>query len=144
MTQEQEKNIKIGGTVVAAAVVLYLVLGKGKENSGDGGDPTGNGGYIPAQPVFNAKNVALGLYEAMKDMGTEEEAILQILKPVSQTQFAQVVVAFGSKYYNSITGDQRSYNPFYGLPKVNLKGWLKEELSVQEYALLRSKYPYHL
>jgi hypothetical protein len=142
MTEQQNKNIKTGGIVVAAALIVYF--GFIKKNNGPGLDPTGNGTATPGQPIFNSRNVALGLYEAMKDMGTEEEAILQILTPINPAQFAKVFVSFGSLNYNSFTGDQRSYNPFYPLPKVNLKGWLKSELSVKEYAILRSKYPNHL
>ena len=141
MTPETEKNLKIAVGVAGGLLLLNLILGKKTESTPD---PTGNGGYIPTQTVFNAKNVANGLYQAMKDSGTEEEAILEILKTVTQAQFAQVVTAFGSLPYNVTTGNQYNFSPFSALPKVNLKGWLVEELSLKDYTILRNKYPYSL
>ncbi|MBB1193558.1 hypothetical protein DNC80_07730 [Flavobacterium sp. SOK18b] len=141
MTLETEQNIKIAAGVAGGLLLLSLIIRKKTESSDD---PTGNGNSIPTQFVFNAKNVANGLYQAMKDSGTEEEAILEVLKTVTQSQFAQVVTAFGSLPYNATTGNQYSFNPFSPLPKVNLKGWLIEELSLKDYTILRNKYPYHL
>lgn len=144
MTPEQTKNLKIGTGVVAGLGLLYLLFGNKKENSGNTADPTGNGSYTPALNVFNAKSVSLSLYDAMKESGTEEEAILEALKTVNQAQFAQVVTAFGKRYYNTTTGNQYQINPFLDLPKLPLKTWLNEELSVKDYAILRNKYPYLL
>lgn len=144
MTPEQTKNLKIGTGVVAGLGLLYLLFGNGKESSGATTDPTGNGSYTPGTTVFNAKSVSLSLYDAMKESGTEEEAILEALKTVNQSQFAQVSAAFGNRYYNTLTGNQYSLNPFSGLPKLPLKTWLNEELSVKDYAILRNKYPYIL
>lgn len=141
MTTEENKNLKIGGSVVLGLGLLYVIFRKKTESTPD---PTGNGTYIPTQTVFNAKNIATGLYQAMKDSGTSEEAILEVLKTVSQAQFAQVVTAFGSLNYNATTGNQYNFNPFKALPKVNLKGWLVNELSAKDYAILRNKYPYSL
>lgn len=145
MTPEQTKNLKIGTGVVAGLGLLYLLFGNKKDNSGAATDPTGNGSYSPGGiAAFNAKNVSLSLYDAMKESGTEEEAILEVLKTVNQTQFAQVATAFGNRYYNTLTGNQYSINPFSDLPKLPLKTWLNEELSVKDYAILRNKYPYTL
>ena len=141
MTPETEKNLKIAAGVAGGILLLNFILSKKTESTPD---PTGNGGFIPTQTVFNAKNVANGLYQAMKDSGTEEEAILEILKTVNPIQFAQVVTAFGSLPYNATTGNQYNFNPFSSLPKVNLKGWLVEELSLRDYTILRNKYPYNL
>lgn len=143
MTPEQLKNVKTGLVVLGGLGILYLVFKNRTENSGTV-DPTGNGGYTPVVGVFNAHNVATNLYDTMKNMGTDEEAILEILKPINQAQFSQVVIAFGKLAYNPVTGDQRNYNPFGSLAKYDLKGWLKEELSAKDYAILRSKYPYSL
>jgi hypothetical protein len=144
MNPIDQKNLKNAAIVIAGLGLLYFLFGKKTDNSGSTQDPTGNGGYVPVPTVFNAKNTATALYEAMKDSGTEEEAILEILKYVNQSQFAQVVTAFGSLNYNELLGNQLSTNPFTPLPKVNLKGWLKEELSAKDYAILRAKYPYYL
>lgn len=140
MTDQDKKNLKTVAYLLGGAGLLYLVFSKPSET-----DPTGNGGtYIPPVVVFNAKNVAEGLYNAMKDSGTEEEAIFEILKPVNQTQFAQVVEAFGKRSYNKYTGNQYNFNPFSSLEKLDLKTWLNEELSAKDYAILRNKYPYSL
>lgn len=141
MSPEEIKNLKTGAIVVAGVGLLYLIVSNKNDNSGSVQDPTGNSGYIPVIPVFNAQKVATALWEAMKDRGTEEEVILEVLKYVNQNQFAQVIIAFGKLNYNPVTGDQVNYNPFGSLTKYDLKFWLKEELSAQEYAILRSKYP---
>ena len=144
MSPEQTKNLKIGAGVVVGLGLLYFLVIKKNDNSGGSQDPTGNGGYIPSIPAFSAQKIATALYETMKDVGTEEEAILEVLKYVNASQFAQVVNAFGKLNYNPTTGDQRNYNPFDVLTKYGLKFWLKNELSVQEYSILRTKYPYSL
>jgi hypothetical protein len=144
MSPEETKNLKIGAGVVVGLGLLYFLVVKKNDNSGGTQDPTGNGGYIPSIPVFSAQKTATALYETMKDMGTEEEAILEILKYINQTQFGQVVNAFGMLNYNPVTGDQRNYNPFASLTKYGLKFWLNNELSPQEYSILRTKYPYYL
>lgn len=135
MTTEQINNLKLGGAVIAGLGILYLLFGKKTDNSGGGEDPTGNGTYTPVS-VFNAQNVAEGLYEAMKGLGTDETAILEILKTVSPGQFALVAKAFGFKPYNSWIGTDYGF----GLNSVPLKKWLKEELSASDYVVLKSKY----
>lgn len=141
MNPKDIETLKTVGAVVAGLGLIYLIVSKKNDNSGSAQDPTGNGSYTPTVPVFNAQNVATALFEAMKDIGTEEEVILEVLKYVNQAQFAQVVTAFGNRYYNTVTGNQYTLNPFGTLPKLPLKTWLKEELSAQDYAVLRSKYP---
>jgi hypothetical protein len=137
MTAEQTSNLKLGVGAIATVGILYLLFAKKTDNSGVY-DPAVSGSY---PTVFNAQKVATALWEAMKNRGTEEEAILEVLKYVNQNQFAQVIIAFGKLNYNPVTGDQVNYNPFGSLTKYDLKFWLKEELSAQEYAILRSKYP---
>ncbi|MEN2415538.1 hypothetical protein [Flavobacterium mesophilum] len=140
MTDTDKKNAKILAGVVAGGLLLYFIF----RNKDEKFDPTGNPDYIPPQPIFSAKNIAQTLYEAMKDSGTEEDAIFEALKTVTQAQFTQVVEAFGKKPYNTTTGNQYNFNPFSDLPKLDLKTWLKEELSVKDYAVLKMKYPYAL
>ena len=144
MTPQETKNIKIGVTVAAALLLIYLVTkAPAQDNSGASTDPTGNGDNTsPGTIVFNANKVATALYDAMKETGTDEEEVQSILKYVSATQFSKVRTAFGTKQYNKTLGNQ--YNPlawFSQLPFVNLPGWLKSELSTSEYAVLRLKYP---
>lgn len=135
MTPEQSENLKLGGAVVAGGLLLYLLLGTKKDNSGGANDPTQNGSYIPVS-TFNAANVAKGLYDAMNRFGTDKTAVIEILKPVSQGQFAQVAEAFGFKPYNTWTGNDYGF----GLNSLSLKEWLKEELSASDYVILKSKY----
>lgn len=136
ISEPDKKNIQIGLGVIAGGLLLYFIF----RNKTEKYDPTGNPDYIPTQPIFNAKAVAENLYDAMKDIGTDEEAILETLKTVTQSQFAQVVEAFGRKEYNTYIGNQSGL----GLTKHPLKVWLKEELSVKDYAILKLKYPYSL
>ena len=135
MTPQQITNLKLGAAAVAGLGILYLLFGRKTDNSGGSADPTGNGTYIPVS-AFNAHNVADSLYQAMSGFGTDETAILEILKPISQGQFALVSQAFGIKPYNTWTGNIYGF----GLDSLPLKTWLKEELSASEYALLKSKY----
>lgn len=144
ITAQQEENIKTGAYVLGAGLLIYFVFIKRKENAGVNIDPTGNGTYTPTLPSFNAKIVAENLYDAMKEIGTDEESILETLKTVTPAQFGLVVTAFGNRAYNTVTGNQYNFNPFVSLPKLPLKLWLKEELETKDYALLRAKYPNHL
>jgi hypothetical protein len=146
LSETDKKQAKILAGVVAGGLLLYFVF-RTKPDSAGGGqyqDPTGNSGYNPGSTAFNAKNVATVLYDAMKDNGTDEEVIIEALKTVNQSQFAQVIAAFGKLNYNTITGNQYNFNPFEVLPKLGLKVWLKEELSAKEYAILKLKYPNQL
>lgn len=135
MTSDQISNLKLGAAVIGSLGLLYLLFGKKTDNSGGSEDPTGNGTYSPAA-AFNAHNVADGLYAAMSGFGTDETAILEILKPVSQGQFVLVSQAFGLKQYNTWTGNTYGF----GLNSLPLKKWLEYELSSSEYALLKRKY----
>lgn len=141
LTPKNEKYIKIAAGCVAV-LVLYKMLVPKSDTSGSIDDPTGNGG-TPSTPgyVFNAKKVANELLIAMREMGTDEDAIVSALTPVNATQFSQVITAFGNQPYNSTTGNQYIYIPFTSLPKRNLQYWLKNELSTQRYNILKMKYP---
>lgn len=141
MTPSQNKNLKIAAASAGALLVLYLVFRPKKEKSSLPYDPVTNPNGATG---FNASNVALGLLAAMREMGTNEQSVFDILTPINQTQFAKVVAAFGKRQYNSTTGNQINYFPVYQLPYVDLKGWLRSELSNEMYASLRSKYPNYL
>jgi hypothetical protein len=147
MTPQKEKQLTYGIGAIAVILLAYKFLG----NNNIGGtiaDPTGNGtappGGVPGAAVFNPQRVADQLYDAMKEMGTDELDVLAILKYITEQQFALVIQKFGKKSYNASTGNQYNFSPFGSLPLVNLPGWLKSELSEEEYALLRLKYPNYL
>lgn len=144
LSETDKKQAKIIAGVVAGGLLLYFVFRTKPDSAGDSQDPTGNSGYIPGSTAFNAKSVATLLYDAMKDVGTDEEVIMEALKTVDQNQFTKVIAAFGKLNYNELTGNQYNFNPFVTLPKFGLKQWLKEELSAKDYAILKLKYPYAL
>jgi hypothetical protein len=96
---------------------------------------------------FNAKEVATMLYNAMREANftnTEKrKTIFTALTGVTEAQFSKVNLAFGSRYYNTLTGN--TYFAVWQTPtKHPLKVWLKEELSTEDYQLLKSNYPKQL
>lgn len=128
----------IGGGVVAAVVVISLVMPK-NDTSGTVEDPTGNGSGSTTIP-FNASYVAETLYDAMRETGTDEEAIINALKSVNPSNFQLVINKFGKRSYNSTVGNQYNYIPWGSLPLEPLKVWFKSELSATLYNTLRLKY----
>ena len=141
LTQNQKKIAIVGG-VLALVTVGYLLLKKKPDGSTGYNDPTGNndtgGGTIS---TFNATTSANNLKALMDMFGTKETEIVSELTNVTQTQFAQVIGAFGLKNYNSWTGGDD-----WGGSPLGLVGWLKEELGVtsEEYRTLKLKYPNYL
>jgi len=140
MTSQQTEYLKLGAGVLVGGLIIYSIMGK--PNQPAVYDPTVGGGGTGTSPVvFNAKSVTETLYDAMKEMGTDENLILEILKPISPAQFAAVASKFGNRPYNSLTGNIYNFSPFYDLPLLSLKAWLKYELSTSDYVILRNKYP---
>lgn len=137
-----QRNLLLAAS--ASAIVLYLTVFRGT-TSGNGVDPTGNGSGGnggQSNPGFDALKVATDLYEAMKDSGTDESAIVQILTRVTPAQFDLVFDAFGVLKYNPTLGNQYS---FWGeLDRYNLKQWLKYELSETQYYNFKRKFPNRL
>ena len=131
----------IGGVAAAmlAAYIIYRVASKKVDNSGSPYDITGNGSTTPASANFSAASVAAVLYEAMRYIGTDEAKILNALKPLNAAQFQQVITAFGSRNYNTTTGNTTEYL-WNHIGKHPLHVWLKNELSGSEYKLLQQKF----
>jgi hypothetical protein len=141
MTPQNKKYLTYGVVILGFAGIGYLILKK-PDGSGSTEDPTGNGSNTPSTTYFNPKNVADALLDAMAETGTDEDAILSILKYITPVQFTAVKTAFGRVQYNKTLGNQ--INPiawFTQLPYEPLNVWLKNELSSQEYGVLRNKYP---
>lgn len=132
MTASDKKWLKIGGGTLAA-IALYKIFAPKKDSSTSVDDPTGNGGTSN----FNANEVAEKLFIAMNQLGTDEDALFDALKNVSQAQFVQVFEAFGKKEYNPATGNQSGWF----LLKHDLKSWMKHELSSNDYGTLKLKFP---
>ncbi|WP_035677916.1 hypothetical protein [Flavobacterium limnosediminis] len=149
MTPIQKQYALYGGIALAVGIAAWFIFKPtSTTTSGSYGsnDPTGNGGVLnPGTVVFNAKNIAEKLYNAMKDSGTDEDLIFNSLQGLSLTQFAQVIQAFGKRSYNSLYGNQINWNPLFGsLPLEPLQVWLKSELSAKSYETLRLRYSYYL
>ena len=142
LSDKQKKiGIVVGGVILLSTIIYFVTKDPKSDTSGTMTDPTGNndnGASGGGLYQFNPTNIAQGLYEAMADFGTDEEAIFNLLAPVSQAQFAQVVQKFGSRKYNSWTGGTS------GGSAQPLKVWLKEELSSSDYEILRKKFPSYL
>lgn len=144
MTPENKKILNYVLIALGIGGVGYIIFSS-SDNGGDGGgEPTGNAGGNAGSSgsTFNAKNIADDLLEAMRESGTDEDTIIGLLRYVSSAQFDAVFFAFGKQQYNATLGNQ--INPLAWiseLPFVDLKGWLKSELSEQEYLNLKRKYP---
>lgn len=137
MDAKTKKTVLIAAGVIAAGVVLYYVVKKKTDSSGAIIDPI-TGGTSTA--IFDAGKVAEKLYDAMKESGTDEQAIYSALKNVSASQFDQVFQEFGKRSYNKLLGNQIRVNPFSPLPLEPLNVWLKNELSSDDYYALSLKY----
>lgn len=139
--KEKKAGIIIG--VVGAVIIGYFAFRKKPDGSTGFNDPTGNntGSTGGTLTTFNAKTIADNLYTYMDQFGTKEDEIIAELTNVTQTQFGQVISAFGLRNYNSWTGADD-----WGGSKLGLVGWLKAELGVtsEEYKTLKLKYPNYL
>lgn len=144
LNPKDKKQLKYAGIGLASVILVYVVLRKKTESGGSSVDPTGNGGTVPNSTVFSASKTAQKLYEAMKEMGTDEDLIFTALQNVSQAQFGQVVTAFGVQSYNPSTGNQVNFTPWNLLKLYGLAYWLKNELESESYDTLRLKYQNYL
>ena len=152
MTQDQQNNLKFGIGAAVAGLAVYLLFFKGKETGTGTGDPTGNGGTNTAYN-FDAHKVATDVYEILKQTGftgawvnsDDAAALLEILTPVNEDQFGQVITKFGQLEYNPLLGDQSSFF-WQTLDKYGLVFWLKKELPINTeiYRTLKAKYPKYL
>lgn len=124
--------------VVSIAVVLGVVAMVFVSNKNTSASVFLDAPNAPSNTPFDAKQVAETLYVAMNKYGTDEDVIMQVLGEVSESQFASVVLAFGSRRYNTWTGVK------YGLFKHTLKEWLDSELTSSSYLTLKSKFRKYL
>jgi hypothetical protein len=141
MTSKDTKNIKIGVAILGVGLIGYYLMSGSDSGQGYGDDPTGNNvnPNMP-QPTFNAKQAAIKLYDAMRELGTDEDAIMQVFQTVSVSNFPKVYKEFGIRSYNKTMGNQYNFNPFGSLPLENLAVWLENELSSSSFETLRTKY----
>lgn len=139
---ETSKIVPIAVGVAGLGIFVFAVSTASKNKKSTAyldGDVSGSG--------FNANEIVTMLYDAMKQANftnTEKrKTIFSALTGVSPAQFAQVIKAFGNRYYNRLTGN--TYFAIWQTPvKHPLKIWLQEELSEEDYKLLKSNYPKQL
>ncbi|MGC4041985.1 MAG: hypothetical protein QM710_14670 [Flavobacterium sp.] len=139
---ETPKIIPVTIGLAGLGVLLFAVSQTSKNKKA--------GAYLDASSSdigFNAKEIAATLYDAMKEANftnTEKrKTIFTALTGVTEAQFSKIINVFGSRYYNTLTGN--TYFALWQTPtKHPLKVWLKEELSTEDYQLLKSNYPKQL
>ena len=139
---DSSRIVPISVGVAGFGILLFAIVQARKDKNGnaylDEASETQN---------FNGKELATTLYNAMKEANftnTEKrKTILTTLTGVSQAQFSLVVKSFGNRYYNTLTGNT-SFAIWQTPVKHPLKVWLKEELSISDYQLLKSNYPKYL
>lgn len=143
LTDTDKRNLKYLAAITGA-VLLYKFFQKNQSDTGGATDPTGNGGATTIPAGFDAKKIALKLYDLMKDMGSDNMRIVAEFNNINESQFALVRNAFGRKSYNWVTGNQINPNPFTNLPLEPLEKWLYHELTDKQYSVLKLKYPKYL
>lgn len=139
---ETSKIVPIAVGVAGLGIFVFAVSKASKNKKSVAyldGDVSGSG--------FNVSEIVTLLYDAMKQANftnTEKrKTIFSALTGVSPSQFAQVIKVFGNRYYNRLTGN--TYFAIWQTPvKHPLKIWLQEELSEEDYKLLKSNYPKQL
>jgi hypothetical protein len=139
---DTSKIIAISVGVTGLGILLFAISKVAKDKNANVYLQAGE----QANP-FDSKQIANAIYNAMREANftntQKRKVILENLTGVTQNQFSQVVKAFGSKYYNTLTGN--TYFAIWQTPvKHPLKVWLKEELSREDYQLLQSNYPKYL
>lgn len=144
LTNQNKKHI---GIVAIGALITFIIYytskDKSSSNTVDDIDPTGNGTSPVNNTAFDAKKVSNNIYSYVKDVVSDEAALLNELTRINQQQFGLVVKAFGKKAYNLFSGN--SYFLMWQTPTYyDLKTILKSELSSKDYALYKQKYPMYL
>jgi len=127
------KPILIGTAVVGGGYLLYNWLTRPR--------PTADFDNTFPDAVISdlkAKQIANVLYNAMKNPGTDEQAIFQALQGLSYNDFVKVSNAFGMKYYDKVLGVEGGW--LFNDP-LDLTGWLYQELNNSDLAKLHDIAP---
>ena len=139
----KKKVIIVGIAAIGLSLGVYFLSKPNKNGKSILGGKTPkyiDEGDINLIPVFSARKKAGLLYEAMNRYRTSDKTLIfETLTDVTQAQFGLINKAFGLKNYNSLLG----YDT-YGGSKVSLKAWLTDQLSTDNYSLLRKKFPIYL
>ena len=150
-----KKSTKIIGFGILAVTGLSIFLIKRSQNKTSANGQSGYLDDVEDNTLFDPKAVAETLYESMRttgkslfesvgfSIGTQRDLIFETLSNISPKQFNSVVKAFGFKAYNKRFGNQK-FVLLQKVTKYGLKNWLKEELPIKDYALLKNRYPKNL
>jgi hypothetical protein len=114
-------KILIGGTVLIGGYAVYKQFFASD-------DPDVNFDDNEAPPVIDAvtaKTKAEQLFNAMRNPGTDEQTIYDVLSGLSYNDFVMISNAFGKKYYDKSLGVDGGW---IFNDKLSLHEWLLEEL----------------
>jgi hypothetical protein len=114
-------KILIGGTVLIGGYAVYKQFFASD-------DPDVNFDDNEAPPVIDAvtaKTKAEQLFNAMRNLGTDEQTIYDVLSGLSYNDFVMISNAFGKKYYDKSLGVDGGW---IFNDKLSLHEWLLEEL----------------
>ena len=147
---DNNKTLKIVGGILAAIIGYNMFFGTTPNAASSSTvDPTGNGSVTNPGGTFDAKKIADAIWEEVKTFGNasvisgngdEKDNIFSLLIKVNDSQFTQVVKAFGNKPYNPTWSD--NYFGLFSDPEYHtLPFILKNELASADYKLLQNKYP---
>jgi len=120
-------------TAALVALVLLLVWFFWKRNVKTGHKENEN------EPIANiteaqAEDRANILLSAMGSPGTDEQAIFNVLMGINRNGYIRISNAFGKQPYDGLFG---VLGISWLFPKLNLTGWLKEELSSEDFNSLQ-------
>ena len=127
-------KIVIGSTVAIGGYLAYQQLfGEDKpEVEFDQDEPN------PVIDGTTARTKAEQLFNAMRDPGTDEETIFNILNGLSFNDFVMISNAFGKRYYDKTLGTDGGW---LFNDELSLHEWLLQELSNNDLAELETYMP---
>lgn len=142
------KNIPkiVVATGVLAVVFSLVSVGKGKNALNNYGQQ-----YLPEDGSgtnqIDALQIANTIHDVMRKTNfsntNKNEIVLSAFANISLNQFAQVIKAFGLRFYNPNLGND--YTILGVKPnKYSLAFWLRKELNDDEYNTLKSRFSKYL
>lgn len=134
------KNFKFSKNIFLIAVIVFLIYSIwDKIISFLNGTPFKRLNVLGSTfSDTTAKEKSEAIYLAMNGYGTDESAIYSILKGISLPNFNKIYNFFGKKYYDQQLGING--NPVFDF-KLDLLGWLNQELSESELEHLKKIAP---
>lgn len=131
-----KKNILIAGGVVVLVIVLAKLFKKKPKDDISNTQvvtkktikniPTRDNTFVSNITDTQAANIAKTLFNSMKWIGTDEQAMYDVLKDVNGEGLKLVAAAFGEPKYSAF-----GYSPYLGT-RTNIFGWFQAELNENE------------